>query len=169
MKLKEITFVLENCDEITIDGKHTGIFVVDDIKTSIERVACNAILKMKIPKTFVIEIHKDANVMRNAFGCNELKKQSVFERFLEWQDVTQIEFTLYDAYSEEPENPETEKYHFWLDWEDNGINEDANINQKTYVSKNGHLYLVVSKDKSIEDMFDKEWIDNEDYWFSEWI
>ena len=168
MKLKEITFVFENCDQITIDGKNTGVFVADVIETSIERIACNAILKMQIPKTFIIEINKDANVMRNEFGCSD-RKQPTFQRFIEWQDITQIEFALYDAYSDGPENPETETYHFWLDWEDNGIDEYTNINQKTYLSKNGHLYLVVSKDKTIEDVFDMEWIDDEEYCFSEWI
>ena len=43
MKLKNITLVFENCDSITIDGKYVGEFIVDDIHTSIERIACNAI------------------------------------------------------------------------------------------------------------------------------
>ena len=54
MKLKNITFIFENCDSITIDGKYIGYFLVDDMHTSIERIACNVIERMDTADTFAI-------------------------------------------------------------------------------------------------------------------
>ena len=90
MKLKNITFTFENCEMITIDGKYIGSFLVDEIKTSIQRVACNAIIQMDIAKVIAIEIHKDANKYTNTFG----RKLMAFDRFLEYDDITSIEFEL---------------------------------------------------------------------------
>ena len=38
MKLKNVEFVLENCDRIIVDGKYMGDFIVEDIETSIEEL-----------------------------------------------------------------------------------------------------------------------------------
>ena len=46
MKLTDVTFIFENCDYITINGCYIGDFVIDDIKTSIERIASNCIEEM---------------------------------------------------------------------------------------------------------------------------
>ena len=94
MKLKNITFTFENCDMITIDGKYIGGFLVDEIKTSIQRVACNAIIRMDIAKVIAIEIHKDANKERSSFDfwdCND-DKNMIFDRFLEYNDITRVEY-----------------------------------------------------------------------------
>ena len=61
MKLTYIEFVFENCDSIKIEGKYIGDFLVDDLKTSMQRIACNSIEKIDTANTVAIEIHKDAN------------------------------------------------------------------------------------------------------------
>ena len=71
MKLKYITFTLENCDQITIDGKYIGDFYVGDIKSEIKRIACNSIMKMNITKEFAIEIHKNANKKKKAHRLSQ--------------------------------------------------------------------------------------------------
>ena len=37
------------------------------------------------------------------------------------------------------------------------------MNQKSYLSKNGAVYLVICKDKSVADCFELNEIDGEDY------
>jgi hypothetical protein len=166
MKLKYITFCLENCDRITIDGKYIGDFVVKDIKTEIRRIATNAIDRIDIADTFAIEIHKDANKERYPFGQIDKPnwKQMTFDRLVKYSDITSIEFELYDDYTDEMEEGAvycTECYDYWVNW--TGDNDEINDAQSNYVSKDGHLYIVISADKTIEDFFDKEDIDDSDY------
>lgn len=154
MKLKNITFTFENCDMITIDGKYIGDFLVDEINTSFQRVACNAIIKLNIAKVFMIEIHKDANKKRCAFGCEEWE-QMTFDRFLEYNDITIIEFTLDDG------DGNCTDYNYYVNWVgDDNMENDA---QHSSVSNNGNLYIVISEDKNIEDYFDAEMINDSDY------
>ena len=160
MKLKEITFQLENCDYITIDGKYIGDFLVGDIRTSIKRIACNAIDKMDVVHTFAIEIHKDANKERCAFGQKEWK-ETTFNRLISYNDITSIQFELFDDYVEDGREPITEHYDYLIHW--TGENSQENDAQKSYVSEVGNLYIVISDGKDIEDFFYKESIDDNDY------
>jgi len=163
MKLKYITFILENCDSITIDGKYIGDFIVADIKTEIKRIACNAVNRIDIVDAFAIEIHKDANKERYQFNQTDIPswKQNVFDRLNKDLDITSIEFELYDAYPAENESPVTERYNYYVNW--TGESDCVNASQHNYTSKDGHLYIVISADKTTDDFFDKEMINNSEY------
>lgn len=165
MKLKYITFVLENCDRITIDGKYIGEFVVKDFETEIRRIACNAIEKVDFINTFAIEIHKDANKERYSFDQTHIErfKHMTFNRLNDYHDITHIEFELYDNYFDENEEeaPYTEHYEYTVNW--TGESDMDNDAQSNYTSKDGHLYIVISANKTIEDFFDKEEINDSDY------
>ena len=157
MKLKNITFTFENCDMITIDGKYIGNFLVDEIKTSIQRVGCNAIIKMDIAKVIAIEIHKDANKERSSFDfwdCND-DKHMIFDRFLEYDDITSVEFTLDDG------DGNCTDYNYYVDWV--GDSDMENEAQHSYVSKDNNLYIVISDGKNVDDYFDFEMIDDSEY------
>ena len=159
MKLKNITFNLENCDAITVEGKYIGNFLVDDIRTRFQRTACNSIDKINTAHTIAIEIHKDANKERYAFDQTHIErfKETVFGRLVQWHDITNIEFTLEsDWYCEEQSS---EKYSYYVNW--TGDSETSNGAQVGYISSCGHLYIVITKDKNIEDFFDFEEINDE--------
>lgn len=160
MKLKYITFVLENCDTVTINGKYICTFIVDDIKTSIHRIACNSIRRMDTANEIVIEIHKNADKPHYELGLDSYKT-TAFEILARYGCITSIEFELEEQYIEDGKNPETEHYNYYVSW--TGDNEYENDSQKSYISKPGHLYLVINKDKGIEDYFDKEEIDDEEF------
>lgn len=155
MKLKEITFTLENCECITIDGKHIGNFQVEDIRTCIQRTACNSIDKMDIAHTFAIEIYKDANKLQSEFD-----KKPIFDRFTSWNDIVSIQFELFQDCVEEGEEPITEYYDYYIHW--TGDSDQENDSQKIYISDVGNLYIVIADGKNIEDFFNKETIDNEE-------
>ncbi|MCM1324381.1 MAG: hypothetical protein NC218_09480 [Acetobacter sp.] len=156
MNLKSITFGFENCESITIDGKYVCQFLVDDIHAYFARIACNAITKVDIADTFVIEIAAMADKPYKAFGQLD-PTTSKFKRFLAYNDITSIDFTLYNDYGDEP-NEET--YSYWLGWK--GDCEEINEAQTTYLSDLGNLYIVVSKDKTFDDYFNKEEINDKD-------
>lgn len=161
-KLKNITFVFENCDYITIDGKYVGDFLVDDIHHQIARLACNHIGRMDIADTFVIEIHKDANIERYELDQTHIEsfKHMTFDRF-KGNDITNIEFELEENYSEERLVPYKESYNYYVCW--NADDEYENSYQSTYESDEGNFYIVISKDKTIEDFFDLKAINDKEY------
>ena len=157
MKLKEITFVLENCDLITIDGKYIGDFIVEDIHTAIRRIACNSIVKMEIANVVAIEIHKDANKERYEFGVAE-RPQMTFDRLSAYSDITEIEFVLFDDCTNDGVASHVERYNYYVPWD--SLDDQINKDQKNYISKDGNLYIVIAESKGIEDYFDKDVIDD---------
>lgn len=160
MKLKYITFYFENCDSITIDGKYVGDFLVKDTSTEILRVACNSIERVDCVDTFCIEIHNDANKERYQFSQTSYAdfKQTTFDRFNKYHDITSIEFELYDDDNTQNENPCKEHYYYYVTW--TGNSDDINEAQSNYVSKDGHLYIMISKNKTIDDFYDKKELDD---------
>ena len=161
MKLKQITFYFENCDWIAIDGKYVGDFLVDELHTYFRRTACNAIEKVDEANVFAIEIHKDANKERYQFGQNQYDdfKQMTFDRFSKCRDISSISFELEVPIDEK--TAKLENYGYYLNWVGNSDYE--NEAQTNYVSKDGHLYIVVAENGGIEDFFDWDKIDDSDY------
>ena len=159
MKLEKITLHFENCDCLTIDGKYIGNFHVGDIKTVIQRIACNSIRQMDIVHTFAIEIHKDADKEHFPLGIKE-NKQSVFDRLTAWDDITSIEFVLVEQCNDDVWMPIEKHYNYYVHW--TGNNNEVNSAQKHYISKQGNLYIVISEKETMEDYFNKEKIDDKD-------
>lgn len=146
MKLKEITFTLENCETITVDGKYVGHFIIDNIEKGFYRIAVNCIKKTQNANRVVLEIHKNANREEHIFGSENLDKQFIFNR-LKYGDITYVDFIIEDGDG-------CMEYSFAVDW--CGESEYINEAQKTYESECGHLYLVIEDGKTIDDYFDKE-------------
>lgn len=162
MKLKYITFFLENCDSITIDGKYIGSFLVSDIKTSIQRIACNAINRIDTANTFAIEIHRDANKERYQFDQTDYEdwKQMTFDRLNQYHDITSIEFELEEDNIEDGEIPCREHYEYYVDW--TGDQQTINEAQTNYISKDGNLYIAIADGKTVVDFFDMKIINDSD-------
>lgn len=156
MKIRELTFVFENCEFITIDGKYVGGFYLDDIKTRISRTACNSVDKFDVANSIAIELHKDADRPYMSFGEEH---QSVFERINKHSDITSIEFTLTNDREEEGVDEQT--YQYYVNW--TGDSEYKNAAQSTFVSNLGNLYLIVADGKNVFDFFDEKCIEEESY------
>lgn len=163
MKLKYIEFVFENVDSIKIEGKYIGNFLVADLETSIKRIACNSIDKIDVANTVAIEIHKDANKERYQFDQTHIEdfKQMSFDRIKNCDDITSIQFELEEDYVEEGQVPCVEHYDYYVNW--TGDSEYANEAQKTYLSKDGNLYIVIADGKKLDDFFDLEEIEDKEY------
>ena len=160
MKVKSVTLGFENCDCIEIDGKYIGNLLVDDLHTCFRRTACNSIEKVETANTIAIEIHKDANKERYQFDQTHIEdfKQMTFDRLSAYNDITSIQFELEESYVEEGEVPRVEHYGYWVNWV--GDSDYINEAQTNYVSKDGHFYIVIAEDKTIEDFFDMEEIND---------
>lgn len=153
MILKQITFHFENCECITINGKYIGEFLVDEISNTVSKITTNSVREINVTKLFKIEIHKDANIEYCKFS-NKDYKSTVFERFEECGDITNISFELGDK-----DGPMCIYYEYYLDWV--GDSHEVNEAQKTYRSDLGNLYIVVSKEKDICDVFNMDYINDE--------
>lgn len=156
MLVKEITFTFENCESFTIDGKWIGSFLVSDIERKITRLGCNWIDEVITAHTFAIEIFSGADGKYNPFGIQS-EETTKFKRLKQYDDITHIDFTLYDQYGEKDE---VKNYHFALYW-DNEDDDDWNNEAMTvYQSELGNLYIVVSDKEKFDDFFDKQVIND---------
>lgn len=151
-RIDKLTLVLENCDVIEIPGKYIGGFRCADLRNSVERVAMNAIADMATCHDFFCEIHKDANAadVYHSFGGT-----LPFERLTQDGYITNIEFSIVDDavwYGVKEKNQFNSKdYAFRLYWPGDGEN---NVRQKSFISKDGWLYIGVN-DESYEEFSGK--------------
>lgn len=152
--LKSIDIILENCEVIKIDGNDIGDFYLGKIETEIARLAVNSIAEYQIANKVMIELFKRADVNYNPFGMEET--ESVFNRLTTWHDITGIDVNYEDG----------DVKGFLVSYDegkDEGKLGAPNINEDTYVSELGHLYIVISKEKEkVSDLFDIETINNKD-------
>ena len=151
--IKSIELILENCDSIKIERDKIGEFFLGEIETKIARMAVNSIAKYKKSNLFLLELFKKADVNYHPFGMDE--EESVFNRLTTWHDITGIDIIY--------ENGKVENYLFSYD-EGEYENElgAVNINEDTYISELGNLYIVISKDKKkVTDYFSLEDINDE--------
>ena len=158
MKLTDVTFIFENCDCVTINGCYIGDFVIDDIKTSVERIASNSIEEMITAHTVAVEIARGANKPRYQFDQEQFEdhKQMTFDRFKEYSDITAIGFNLFNEHTNEVKH-----YHYYVNW--CGDSDYENTAQSVYISKPGNLYLVIKNETNVLQFFDVNTIDDEEH------
>ena len=159
MRLKEIELQFENCEYVTINGKYVGEFLVDDIKKSFSRLGCNSIDEIDECAKFMIEFSDDANKIANAVGSSDWYSHydNVFGRIEQYADITGFRCVLVDYDGVEHE------YSYIPIWEDADHNGEENLYQKSYISKNGFMYIVIGKDINIKDLPMYEYIDDTEY------
>lgn len=152
--VKSIELMLENTDSIVIDAQHIGCFAVEDISTNIRRVG-GSIRNMKYAGLVAIEISRDANKEHCEFGCSEYKT-TVFDRLLAHNDIVAIYLAKKSG----------KKDVVYVDWCDVDANPYRNPYQKTRVGKNGNLYILIHKNKTVEGHFGEEAMSSENWWLA---
>ncbi len=153
-QISKVEIVLENCEMITIEGKHIGAFDLDDITYSISRIACNYIDEMYTCKNFSISIHTDSNSNKESkwtMGMLEDEQRNPLERIHKYNDITSI--YVYFSNNEVPKK-------FYVSWSGDDYHNDY---QKTYINKFGDLFIVISEENKLEDIFNLEEIEDEQY------
>lgn len=148
--IKSIEFIFENCEHFQIDSQYFGTFSIDNIKTSINRIACNMIAKTETACCIAVEIFAEANQEYFPFDLDEPAMK--FDRILKYNDITSIVLHY--------ENNNTDTYYVDYDDVEEGVLGTENKNQHSILSSLGNLYLVVANDKDIYDFFDKREMDD---------
>ena len=150
-QIEKIDFILENCEIVTIDGKYIGEFNISDVEYSINRMTCNSIDETYTANHFSISIHRDANIEENTvFTMGSIgDKRKSFDRLHTFHDITSI-----NVYFNQGWFKELKVKKFYVNWflhEGDFMN---NKYQKTHMNQFGDLFLVIDKDKRINNVFD---------------
>ena len=144
-KLERVTFVLANGESVSIDKKYLGTFVLDEISESYERGISTGIFRQKWANLLICEVYKLANA------------KNEFAHFLS-NDIVKIKL---ETIQQNPFNrtlATTKYYTYYIDWCQE--REDSNDFQETLISKEGNLYIVISKNEYLEYYFPAKEINN---------
>lgn len=144
-KLERVTFVLANGESVNINEKYFGTFVLDEISESYERGISSGIFCQKWANLLICEVYKLANV-KNEFA--QLLGSDIVMIKLETIQQNPFNRTL----------STTKYYTYYIDWCQEC--DDSNDFQETLISKEGNLYIVISKNEYLEYYFPKKEINN---------
>jgi len=149
--VKSIDIILENCEVYTFPKEDIGYFELSDIREEIFRCAINVINKYKTAHCVNIELFNTNRFQTNIF--DEDDKTDTFKRIFEGNDITQVHVKYEDNTEEQ----------FLVDYDE--LNEALgapNKNQKSYISDLENLYIVISAKEQLEDVFNKEEINDKE-------
>ena len=151
--LKKMTIVLLNCETIELEPKDVGYVLLKDVSKTVARIACNCVATMETADTFLVEIFPSGNERREDYP-EDHPCGTAFGRLTSVADGTQVHL-LYEGAEEEDE--------YYVDYEPYDADAEFYQNrlQTTYLSKTGHLFLLVSKKKALFDLIPKEAADDE--------
>ena len=142
--IEAIEFVFENCECLTVDSKYIGDFSMEGFETKIMGAGVCTIREYTTCEKIDLVIYKDANITVESYG----DKYKVFDRILNWNDITGICLKYED-------DLEREIYVPWYE-ENNPYNNKA---QSSFVSDE-HLYLTINKDcQSVHDVYTDETVE----------
>ena len=177
MQIKNIEFILENCDSINISGEYIGDIVISDITEHIKRTACNSVDWYKQCEFFKIEINQKANILDCPFGMTDPGEDLMYLKFdrLCENDITEIILTCEDiVYNKHTKKNIKDKriYKYMVDYaEPKGMDMvlgAPNINQSCYVSDLGHLYILLNPKSNIMKEIDRSTVNNSSYMDNYW-
>ncbi|MCY9592361.1 hypothetical protein PC41400_14930 [Paenibacillus chitinolyticus] len=136
-EILKLNLVLENTDCIEIENKHIGRISILDIKTSIVATR-NSTCKFNECDHFALASFRDGDEQYKL--PNDFMSTSSKYTRLKGNDITSIHI-IYNDYTEE---------ELYVPW---GDSEYKNDYQHTYINEHGDLFIVINKNKNIEDEF----------------
>jgi hypothetical protein len=146
-QIKNIDLGFENCEVMSIDCKSIGHLHIDEIKDSIRRIAVNSVSKMRCCEHFSLSINRNDNISYLPFDQEEWEMNK-FERITQSRDIVSVGVHYEDGTSED----------FYVPWE--GELDYSNECQNTYENEFGDLFLVINKNKKVEDVLNNSEIND---------
>lgn len=141
--IKEVEIVFENCEVAILPIEVIGSFHIMGIHDEIHRIACNAIGIQTIAYEVAFELFQEADTI-NKCEDNSLSVSKPIERIQKNNDIVALNI-IYDDGNEQ---------YIYVDYSDNDkYAGEENKNQKTHISSDGVLYVVISNNKGIYDFF----------------
>lgn len=140
MKYKCLTLILENCDQIYLDPKDVVFLNISNLTTNI-RVENGEVRKWYKASKLDLTLLSSANIECDRFGS----KYKVFDRLLNYPDITSIIIEYEDGSSEQ----------IFVEWEDltpNGC--DNKYQESVMVGDNLLIAISPTHKKDIENILD---------------
>lgn len=140
MKYKCLTLILENCDQIYLDPKDVVFLNVSNLTTNI-RVENGEVRKWYKASKLDLTLLSSANIECDRFG----NKYKIFDRLLNYPDITSIIIEYEDGSSEQ----------IFVEWEDltpNGC--DNKYQESVMVGDNLLIAISPTHKKDIENILD---------------
>lgn len=149
--VKSIELQFENCECLRLE-KVLGYFYIGKIEIEVERIACNCIAEVTYANEIAIEIFNEVEKLGTWITCWD-NYDSKLQRIYQYNDIAHIVIVYEDG----------TECSYCINYEEESSALGApNVNQKTYLSSLGNLYIVISPDKNIEDFFPKEDIEDKE-------
>jgi len=133
-KIQSITFVFENCESLELPIRYFGIVEINNIQTKIQRTAINAVRKFTEASEVFLEIFAETNKEYD-WELNAYR----FARLTKFRDIVYLDIKYDDETVES----------IYVDYDTD--NTENNLNQDTWISNLGNLYISISKRKQIND------------------
>lgn len=133
LKLERITFGLENCDSITIDGDNIKFLEINNIRRRIRKCVNGYVDNVIISNDFEIIIDKRANISYRQFGLAG-EEIFVFTRLTHHDDIVDIVVTLLDEGVEK-------QYLILFGWV--GDCDEINYAQSSSFTRSGDLHIQI--------------------------
>ncbi|CCL12216.1 hypothetical protein QES_0279 [Clostridioides difficile CD149] len=142
MKIKKIILGLDNLENVELGIGDVGAFYLDNIHEIIGGFTLSYIGKCKQADYLHIQIHKRVDEI---------------QRLHDYKDITNVKIEYEDGSVEDIYVPYKQEGDFL------GLD---NLYQTSFISKQGYLHIVISKDKTVEEVFNEEFEDDEGVEFS---
>lgn len=137
VKTVEITF--ENLDYVDIPAEYFGDFSISGIRTSVERLAGNAILQQVKAERIEFELLRSVDValpeLNQDICYDPMVDFSLLDRIRERRDITSLELHYDDGTTEQ----------FYVPWED-AEDEYHNKLQQAQINNNGNLSVIIRQE-----------------------
>lgn len=133
LELKRITFGLENCDIITIDGNNIKFLEINNIRQRIRKCINGYVDNVIISNDFEIIIDKRANIPYKQFGLAS-EEIFVFTRLSHHGDIVDAVVTLLDEGVDK-------QYSILFDWV--GGCDEINEAQTSSFTHSGDLHIQI--------------------------
>lgn len=144
--IEKIRLVFENCEVIDIT-RALGDFKIDDITYTIGRIATNAFSKACIGNHVQLHIFGDGDFSRgDQFIMSDINP---IERIKNFSDITAIELTYSGGKVED----------VYVDYSDDTDILLSHNSYQTVKEVQGDLFIVINKNKKVEDIYTDEYIE----------
>ncbi|WP_372011409.1 hypothetical protein NBRC13296_12685 [Paenibacillus chitinolyticus] len=137
-EIVKIEFIMENTECIEIERRYLGRFQINDIRKNIS-VAAKAMSRHETCDHFSMAAYRSGDEVYGQFG-DDSSLERKYNR-LKVGDIVSINI-IYDDQTEE------EVYVTWT-----GESNYKNESQNTYINNYGDLFIVINKNKKIEEEF----------------
>lgn len=139
VKTVEITF--ENLEFVEIPAEFFGEFYIEGLRSSVERLSCNAILQRTKADKITFELLRDVEsvvqtLTQDLFG-DSLSGFSLQERIAARNDITSLTLKYNDDTTEQ----------FYVTWQD-ADSDSRNILQHSSITDNANLIVTIGRQVS---------------------